>query len=139
MKTKLFKISAQEWEAYETHAHRAVFAETLPPGTQRIDFALLVVDEATDKPVAYMTLRELDSANIYMKHGGSFDLIRGTGASLSCYKVMLEWLEQRYKNLTTLVENTNIVYLKMAMSQGFRVIGIRNFQGTILLELLKEV
>lgn len=139
MKLKLFQIPAEEWKHYSFDAHKAVFDEILPRDMDRIDYALLAVDMARDVPVAYMTCREFDRDTIYLKHGGAFAPIRGTLVSLPCYKHMLSYLEERYKNLTTLVENTNTVYLKMALTCGFKVIGVRNYKGVVLLELFKEV
>ncbi len=139
MKFNLIQIPAEEWKQYSYDAHKAVFDEILPPEMDRIDYALLAVDEVKDIPVAYMTLREFAKDTVYLKHGGAFEPIKGTLASLPCYKLMLSYLEERYKNLTTLVENTNTVYLKMALTCGFKVIGVRNYKGVVLLELFKEV
>jgi len=127
-----------DWAIVAEDAHKAVFNEILLPEYDRIDYALLVIREEPPKegvPVAYMTLREFDKETVYMKHGGTFDPVRGTVFSMPCYVMMLNWLKETHKRITTLVENTNTVYLKMALSVGFKVIGIRNFRGSVLLEL----
>lgn len=137
MDLRLVKISKDEWKALASHAHLAVFSEKMPPEFDRIDFALLALKGSGDKdvPVAYMTLRELDAESVYMKHGGAFEPIKGTTVSMPCYVMMLNFLKEHYRRVTTLVENTNTVYLKMALSVGFKVIGLRYFGKSILLEL----
>lgn len=140
MDYRLTKVSKDLWMEVAKDAHLAVFRETLPPEFDRIDYALLAVgktSEGSDKevPIAYMTLRELDAESVYMKHGGAFPTIKGTVVSMPCYVMMLNYLKEHYKRITTLVENTNTVYLKMALSAGFKVIGLRYFNKGILLEL----
>lgn len=110
----------------------------MPPEFERLDFALLAVATTTNTPVAYMTLRELDKETVYLKHGGAFDPARGTTMVMESYQAMLKYLDERYARQTTLVQNTNIAYLKLAMAAGFLAIGMRNFKGAILLELLRE-
>lgn len=110
----------------------------MPPEFERLDFALLAVAKANNTPVAYMTLRELDKESVYLKHGGAFDPVRGTVMVLESYQAMLAHLDDRYLRQSTLVQNNNVAYLKLAMAVGFRVVGIRNFKGIILLELLRE-
>lgn len=136
--TEIRKISVDQWEAYcAQHAHRAVFDEHLPTGLERIDYALLAVDEKTNAPMGYMTVREFDAESVYLKRGGAFVAL-APGARLACYKKSLLWLDQRYQRMTQYVENSNIRYLKLSLHEGFRIIGIRNFEGSILLELLRK-
>lgn len=133
---RLDKILAPHWEAYcAQYAHRAVFNEHLPPGLERIDYALVAAEG--DKPVAYMTVRELDAETVYLKRGGAFDPLEKL-YRLPVYRMFLCWLDERYERMTTLVQNENVPYLKLAMAAGFRVIGIRTFDGEIFLELLRK-
>lgn len=139
MKLCVQKVGRGEWERHLAgHAHRAVFGEILPPEYDRIDFALVVAAIGDVGPVGYITCRELDAATVYLKHGGAFPPIKDTVLSYSAFLLALRWCRDNYKRITTLVENTNTVYLKMAMSAGLRVIGIRNFEGLVLLELYTE-
>lgn len=138
MKLTLDQIPAKQWHQFAPDAHRAVFGELLPAEYDRIDYALLAVDGDKARPVAYMTLREFDADTVYLKHGGAFPPLRGNFQSFYVYNSMLDWVRSRYKRATTLVENTNVVYIKMALTAGFRIIGIRNFQGIVLLELYME-
>lgn len=125
------KYSADEWKLVSEDAHMLIFNELRSGEMNRIDFSLVVWD---DKPLGYMTCREFDSETIYISYGGSF------GKSfkiLEAYKTMLSELKI-YKRATTLVENTNTTMLKMAMSQGFLITGIKNFKDSIFLELILE-
>lgn len=133
---RIVEMSAAEWEKYAPDAHRAVFAEMLPPGFDRIDFAVLAVD-GNDHTVGYVTAREFDKESVYLKRGGCFDPVAKCLRPL-VYKTLLDHIDKRYLRITTLVENKNVPYLKLAMSAGFHAIGIRNFKGSIFLELLRE-
>jgi hypothetical protein len=135
VKLRVLEIDKFGWERFAQDARRTVFNETMPPEYDRIDYALLVIGSEKDEPVAYMTVRELDADSAYLKHGGAFPPVKGTFHSLKIYMEMLDYLKPKYKRLTTLVENTNTVYLKMALTAGFKIIGIRNFEGSILVEL----
>lgn len=138
MNVEVEYIAGREWARFAPDAHKAVFSETLPPEYDRIDFALLAVDKEQARPVAYLTARELDKESVYLKHGGAFDPLKGTFHSLAVYLSLLNWLKEKYARITTLVENTNSVYLRLALAAGFTIIGIRNFKGSILVELFLE-
>ncbi len=133
------RIEACEWEQnFAANARRAVFSEHLPPGFDRIDFALLLLNLRDQVAIGYMTCRELDAKSVYLKHGGAFApgekmpwLQRGFGL---CLNRLLE----QYEVITTLVENTNRPYLKMAIATGFIPIGMRTFHGSTLVELSLE-
>lgn len=135
MKFEVVKVSSDRWAELAASAHLAVFNETLPPEYDRIDFALLVVEKMHNQPVAYLTARELDADSVYLKHGGVFPPIKGTINSVVTYREMMKWCLERYKRITTLVENTNTAYLKMALQVGFKPIGMRYFKGSLLVEL----
>lgn len=132
------KLGKEKWSYVSEAAHQAVFGELLKSEYDRVDFGLLAIDAEKDEPIGYLTARETDAESVYLKYGGSFPPIKGTRNSLPAYLALLNWLKVRYKRITTYVENTNVVYLKMAMHAGFRVIGIRNFKQDILLELFME-
>jgi hypothetical protein len=124
--------TAEEWQTFAENAHLICFNEHRPAEMNRIDFALLVVDGKT--PQAYGTFREIDSETVYMQYGGSFPETLNTVKSFQAYCLVLNYLKERYKRATTLIENTNLVMMKFAMKQGLRIIGVRNFKGSILLE-----
>lgn len=127
------RINGPDWvRDFSENAHKIVFGKLKPAEWDRIDFALLV---SKDKNmVGYGTCREFDAKTLYLQYGGAFRGSASTSLSLPAYLAFVEWCQQRYENITTLVENNNFVYLKFAMKAGFKIIGVRNYQGIILLE-----
>ncbi len=130
------KLTPEEWAVLSEDAHRAVFNEVKPSAFDRIDFALVCHSEGL--PRGYVTCREFDHETLYWQFGGSFPGTRGTVISWEVYRALTIWALQRYKRITTLIENTNEVMMKMAMKRGFRIVGLRNYGGSILLEHLLE-
>lgn len=123
-----------EWDKYAEYAHLVCFDEHRPKEMNRYDFAL--VAEEDGKPLTYMTCREFDSETIYMAYGGSFPSAKGTIKSFRAYELCLEYLSKQYSQGTTLIENDNYPMLKFAMKQGLKVIGVRSFKDSVLLEHL---
>lgn len=130
---KVTRIEAKDWvERFSERAHSLVFQKHKPAEWDRIDFALLVT-QGTDL-IGYATCREHDSKTLYLQYGGAFPGTRETSMSLPAYIELIEWCRKNYAKVTTVVENDNIVYLKFAMRVGFRIVGLRAFQGQVLLE-----
>lgn len=130
------KFSPKEWELFSEDAHRICFAEIKPKSFDRIDFALLCVMDG--RPAQYVTCREYDHETVYWQFGGSFPGTRDSVRSWACYQRLTDFCQARYKRITTLIENKNIVMLKFAMKMGYRIIGIRNFANSVLLEHVLE-
>lgn len=132
------QIDKTSWARYfSENAHRAVFEETKPASKERIDFALLAVTQE-DEPISYLTARELDSDTLYWQFGGAFVKFRGTPYSFKSYEAFVEWTKARYKRVVTYIENSNVKMLRMAMAVGYRITGIRNYHGDVLLEHTME-
>lgn len=129
-------VNAIEWAQMSEDAHRIVFDRHKPATWDRIDYAILLIDDSHDVAAGYITCREIDGETLYWQFGGAFPGTKGTIKSFQLYQFALNWCQGRYKRVTTLIENTNTVMLKMAMKVGFRVIGVRSFKGAILLEHL---
>ena len=98
----------------------------------RIDFALVCFDV---EPLGYMTCKEFDNESVYIGYGGSF---QKTFKVFTAYQLFLSYLKERYVRAVTLVENTNEAMIKLAMSQGFLITGIRYHKNIILLEMTNE-
>jgi hypothetical protein len=130
-------VSKSDWAVLSEHAHRAVFSEVKPAAVDRIDFALLVRDHS-GPPHGYVTCREHDAETLYWQFGGAFPGTKDTAKSFRSYTALVEWCKPRYKRLTTIIENSNTVMLKMAMKVGFKIVGIRFHQGSVLIEHLLE-
>lgn len=125
-------MPADQWKQYSEQAHLICFNEHRPADMNRIDFAL--VADLDGIPQAYMTCREVDAETVYMQYGGAFPSAKGTVKSFRSYEAILGKLSSVYKHGTTLIENTNTPMLRFAMQAGLRVIGVRNFKQSILLE-----
>jgi hypothetical protein len=132
------KLSAQQWQYFSEDAHKIAFGELKPASLDRIDYALLAVCERDDKPTGYVTCRELDADSVYWQFGGAMPGAKETVKSFRTYEAFVGWHRSHYKRVSTFIENENTPMLKMAMKVGFRVVGIRNFKGSILLEHLLE-
>lgn len=120
------------------HAHKICFAENRDPDMDRLDFVLLGANPVADLPGGYCTCREFDSKTIYWQYGGAFPGTRSTLHVARIYKAFVDYCLQRYDRITTYVENDNISYLKLAMHHGFRIMGVRLFDGRVYVELLNE-
>ena len=130
---KVVKIGPELWkQRFSDEAHRISFSEARNYD-ERIDYALLGINEK-DEPCGYMTCRELDSRSVYWQFGGMFPPVLDTIYSFRLLQNFLRWHRENYDRVSFLVENTNSVFLKMAMKLGFKITGVRNFKGSILLE-----
>jgi hypothetical protein len=129
-------LTPQEWDQYAEKAHLICFDEVMDADINRIDFALVIHED--DVPLSYTTCREFDKNTVYMQFGGAFPSAKNTLKSFFSYKVMLDTLSEKYMRATTLIENTNLPMIKFAMKAGFKIIGVRYYKGSILLEHLLE-
>lgn len=134
---KVEKLNPDQWHMFSEHAHKAVFQKIKPAGTDRIDYALLCIDDNATV-LAYVTVREHDHETVYWQFGGSLDSARGTLKSFRAYQAFVNFQKKATKRITTLVENTNTVMLKFAMKVGFKISGVRMFQGSVLVEHVLE-
>lgn len=128
----IVQVDPGTWtEKFSEHAHLICFGKHKNKNLDRIDYALLAVE---DSPIGYMTCRELDKDTVYWQFGGAFPGTKDTIKSFRAYQAFRDWHSTRYKRVVTYIENNNFVMLKMAMKIGFLVTGIRNFKTNILLE-----
>jgi hypothetical protein len=126
----------KEWKNLSEKAHLIAFSETKPSEWDRIDFALLV--RRGEQAMGYVTCREHDHETLYWQYGGAFPGTKESSLTFAGYKAFVSWSQKKYKRITTLIENNNVVMLKMAMKVGFRIVGVRLFRGHVLLEHLLE-
>lgn len=132
------QLQKYEWQTLSERAHLVVFNKTKAASTERIDFALVVEGE-DGQMLQYVTCRELDASSLYWQYGGSFPGTKDTILSWRAFQALLRWVkEYGFKRISFYVENTNTPMLKLAMKGGFHITGVRNFQGAVLLEHLKE-
>ena len=134
---QVLKIPADVWvNNFSESTHLAVFNEVKSASLDRIDFALLAVKD--DKPIGYMTCREFDAESVYWQYGGVVDEYKKSINAVRVYEAFYNWHSQHYKRCSTYIENWNVPMLKMAFKIGYRVMGVRNFKNSILLECLLE-
>lgn len=137
MKIEVDQIPKKEWDLLSEKAHLITFNEKKPVDWDRIDFALIIRNG--DDLMAYVTCRETNFETLYWQFGGAFPGTRSTSLSYACYREAIDWCRGKYKRITTLIENTNVVMLKMALKAGFLVVGTKVFNGHVLLELHNEL
>lgn len=136
MECTVERIPADAWKAMSEDAHKVAFGTIRDASQERIDFALLV--KRGHQLMGYVTCKELDGRSLYWQFGGAFPGTKESSLTYSGYQAFIDWTKQHYDRVSTLVENDNIVMLKMAMKVGYRIVGIRNFKGHILCEMLLE-
>lgn len=137
MKYFVEELHPKDWDLLSEKAHLTVFETHKPREWDRIDFALLVKTER-DQWCGYATCREHDHESLYWQYGGAFPGTKDSSLSFPAYRAIAEHCQARYKRITTLVENTNLVYIKFLMKVGFRIVGVKMFGGKILLENMWE-
>ena len=119
------QIHKEDWEASQREGSPICFSEYKDASLDRIDFALLA--ESGERMMGYLTCREHDAETIYWQYGGTFPGTRETSMSRSVHYAAVLWCKERYKRITTVIENTNTVMLKLALINGFKIVGcIRN-------------
>ena len=119
----VIKLLPETWEKMAENAHLICFNERRPHTFNRIDYALLIVDD-NQKPISYITVKEFDEETVYWQHGGGMPETTGFPA-WKAYNLAIGWTKERYKRIFTLIENVNTPMLKMAMKAGFRIIGTK--------------
>ena len=132
------RISAEDWKAgIGEDAHAIAFQKRLTPDMERLDYALLCIEPKTNSPVGYVTVRELNEDSVYWRFGGAFPILSKVSV-LNAFCELINWSEDKgIKRISFLVENNNKPMLKLAMASGFKIIGIRNYNGIFLEHLLE--
>lgn len=131
------RVSPQNWSMISEHAHLVCFGTHKPKEWDRIDYALVARDENKNL-LGYVTVRELDAQTAYWQFGGAFSGAKDTIKAFRVYESFVSWASERYTRVSTYIENTNTVMMKMAMKVGYRIVGLRTFENSILLEHLLE-
>jgi len=131
---RIERLSKTEWDQISCNAHVAVFKEIKPAYTNRIDYALLMLEEK--KIIGFGTVRELDDESIYWQYGGALEEHRNTPATFRAYCLTADYcFAHGVNNITTIVENTNLSMLKFALKIGFLIIGTKTLDNKVYLDL----
>lgn len=131
------RLTKEEWLPLSADAHLVCFNEKIEQDFNNIDFALMMTKDKT--PLNYCTVRILDQESCYWQYGGAFPNSKGTVYSYKGYAAFAhECFDAGFKRITTYIENDNIAMIKIALKVGFKIIGTRNFKGSVLVEFLLE-
>ena len=130
------QITKESWKELSEDAHLISFGKIKSQENERIDFALIC--EKEDKPLGYLTAKEMDGKTLYWQFGGVFPNAAKSVLCLKGYSLFVEWCKPRYERVITYIENTNTAMLKMAMHVGFVICGVKYSQGNIFLQCTLE-
>lgn len=130
------RLNPEEWRLNSEAAHACAFGEFRPKELERIDFALVALKD--EGLVGYAQCIEMSATHLYLQYGGAFLDCQKTMAVVPCYISLIDWCSEKYKRVSTRIENTNLPMLRLALKLGFLVIGTRATDNKIFLELLKE-
>lgn len=130
-------VSKIDFDELVEKAHLVTFNETRPQEMNRYDFALLAVED--EKIIAYGLCREFDGETLYLGFGGCFPEYQKSRKAVEWYEEAISWALQKYKRVTTLIENENVPMLRVAFHCGLRIIGVKLFKQQIFCELMREV
>lgn len=134
MSVSVHQLMPEQWKIFSENAHAVAFGKIKDVSKERIDYALIARWEESQELIGYVTVKEMDADSVYWQFGGALPPGRGTVRVWAGYQAFLEWTSQRYKRMTTLIENTNVPMLKMALHARLRITGVRNYKGEVLLE-----
>lgn len=135
---KIEFIDKTTWvKDFSEAAHLLTFRMLKPASWDRIDFAMLAVDD-DGSYLGYAVCSERDSSTLFWQFGGLLPGSKSEGRAKEVMKCLLECARAKYTRLGFLVENDNLPMMKVAMDAGFRIVGLRSFKGFILLEHLLE-
>lgn len=130
------RVSIDEWNKLSSDAHRIAFNEDRDPSVNTFHYCLVVFDES--KIRAYATILEMDKGTAHMQHGGAMPETKGTVSAVKAYSLIMSRIRESYKRVTTHILNTNVPMLKLALSEGFRIIGCDYHDDGIYLHLYQE-
>lgn len=129
----LVTLTHAQWQHHSEKAHEIVFGKRKPASRDRVDFVM--VAEESGSPMVYAVCRELDSESLYWQYGGAFPPAAKSPMPWEAMRLFLDGAEAMgYRRVSFLVENDNGPMLKLAAKAGFKIVGVRNFRGSVLLE-----
>lgn len=133
---KILEYTRAEWiEKYRDIAYTQVF-EKDPSDIHAsfFDMAFVVLDDRTESPVIFFTIKQMNEHSIYIEHGGSFPDFRGSVYVKSAFKLGLNNLKEAgAKSVTLSTKTDNVAMQKLALSVGFIPFGLHgNDKGLFL-------
>lgn len=138
MSLTLEKLSPKDWSLLSESVHKYSFGVDRLPEMDRVSYALLVKKDT--ELAGYSTVIELDKESAYMQHGGNFPETEKKVLTLRTYLMMVNYLKENYKNVSTRILNSNRSMLKLAWAGGFIITGCEvNKTGQLFLVLDLEI
>lgn len=129
------RIEKENWAHMSSSAHLISFGERHLSHEDRIDYALMIVDEESFIPAGYMTIKEMDSKTAYIQHGGALPEHKGTVHVLKRFMQFTKYLTSQYDYVWMRVDTKNFPMLKIAMRTGFEIVGTYFHAPKLFLEL----
>jgi hypothetical protein len=122
----LDKICKEDWAKISPSVHNYSFGTTRAADMDRISYALLIKKSTNidEELCSYATIIELDGESAYMQHGGNFKDATGSVLTLRSYLMILNYLKENYKHVSTRIWNKNRAMLKLAWAGGFMITGL---------------
>jgi len=88
--------------------------------------------------VGFLSAYAHNADTVYIQYSGFAKDVNPV-SRLGIFRDVIEIIHERYMFILSLIENSNIKALKMAISTGFKVIGTRQDTNKVLLvEMIKE-
>jgi hypothetical protein len=124
MSLELKKLTPEEWGFLSQSAIKYSLGFDWPKEKNRVSYALIVEENETGNIMCYSTIIELDSESVYMQHGGNFPAAQGSILTTKGYLMMINYLREHYKSVSTRIWNKNKRMLKLAWAGGFVIQGM---------------
>jgi hypothetical protein len=136
---EICEVSRYEWQAYcAGPAFREAFGYDMDPTFDTVDRSLVVLDSER-RPLGYVTLREVNRELVQWRFGGAFRRVSKSVHVQTAYDLLIKKCHEQYLFISTLIETENVPSLKLAMHNGFRIVGTQNYMGQVLVELLLDL
>lgn len=120
---EVVNIDRKTWlEKYSKNAYMSVFGREDHDLQEAslFDAALMVMDEESNCPIIYTTIKQTTAKSVFIEFGGSFPDYRGTAKVKPAFEKLCAYLKEAGAEFVTLsTKNTNIAMNRLALSVGF--------------------
>ncbi len=127
-------LTPDQWSQIEKSAVGASFGHWDEGMGAPLSYALLMVD-AQNTPRGYVTAQLHGPRTVYWKFGAALFPTQG---SIVVRNALLQLIDREKlmgrTKIHTFIENTNTRMLRMALSVGFRVVGVRLSESAVLVD-----
>lgn len=135
---RIVQIDRVEWiKNFQNDAYKKVFEDDDTSSMDRslFDHAFVVVDDKTEMPIIYNTIKQSSTDSVFIEFGGSFPEYRGSMKVKPAFKILLDMYKNGGAKVVHLnTKNTNVAMQKLALSTGFTQFGVHLSAGNLFLE-----